>query len=216
MISESTQKQLDGLSIDTKAPLLICDVDDVVVHFLRAFETYIDDRQHYLELTGFALNGAVKHRDSGQAAGAETVSLLVDQFFADRTAHLEPVEGAVAALQGIAGAASVVMLTNLPHHARDKRIENLKKLGLDFPVITNSGPKGPAIKHLSERTSGRAMFIDDSPGFVSSSHQFAPHVAITHFLHDQRLAKHHKPFTFVSLTTDNWHDARRHITDFFR
>ena len=85
------------------------------------------------------------------------------------------------------------------------------KHGLPFPVITNSGPKGPAIKHLSGRTSGQKVFVDDSPNFVKSSFEFAPEVKIVHFLHDERFVKMHQPFDFVSHTTGDWDDAKRHI-----
>ncbi len=42
--------------------------------------------------------------------------------------------------------ADVIMLTNLPHEAGDDRRANLAGHGLNFPVVTNSGPKGPAIQ----------------------------------------------------------------------
>ena len=39
MISEFTIEQLAKLSLAQHRPLLICDVDEVVVHFTRAFES---------------------------------------------------------------------------------------------------------------------------------------------------------------------------------
>ena len=50
----------------------------------------------------------------------------------------------------LARAADVVLLTNLPHSAGDHRRENLAGHGLNFPVVTNSGPKGPAINDLAQ------------------------------------------------------------------
>jgi hypothetical protein len=213
MIDPFTQRQLSSLKVDRTRPLIICDVDDVVVHFLRGFDALLAKMDHVLEANSFALNGNVLHRHTREEMLAEDVSKLVDDYFIHHTEHMEAIDGAVESLLALSENATVVMLTNLPHHARDKRIRNLIKHGLPFPVITNSGPKGPAIKHLSERTSGLKVFIDDSPNFVKSSHEFAPEVKIVHFLHDERFKKLHQPFSFVSHTTGDWRDAHRHISD---
>jgi hypothetical protein len=211
MISEFTQQQLAALQVDPKRPLIICDVDDVVVHFLRGFDAYLATHDHVLEPSSFAFQGNVLHVHSRIEMPEETIIKLIDDFFVEMTEHLEAIDGAVDSLLSLSEDASVVMLTNLPHHARDKRIRNLQKLGLTFPVITNSGPKGPAIKDLSNRTTGPKVFVDDSPNFVRSSFDHAPEVKIVHFLHDERFAKLHDPFDFVSHTTGEWGAVKRHI-----
>jgi hypothetical protein len=211
MIHEFTRQQLDALKIDATRPLIICDVDDVVVHFLRGFDAILARSGHVLEVNSFALNGNVVHRETRSEMASEAVSKLIDEYFIDQTEHMEAIDGAVSSLLDLGNRATVVMLTNLPHHARDKRISNLSKHGLPYPVITNSGPKGPAIKDLASRTTGPSVFVDDSPSFVKSSFEFAPEVKIVHFLHDERFKKLHLPFDFVSHTTGEWDDARRHI-----
>jgi FMN phosphatase YigB (HAD superfamily) len=213
MISDFTKSQLANLTVDAKRPLIICDVDDVVVHFLRSFDAMLAEMDHVLEANSFALNGNVVHRETRTEMPQEVVAQLVDDFFAARTEYLEAIDGAVESLLQLSAKASVVMLTNLPHHAREKRIRNLQKHGLPFPVITNSGPKGPAIKNLADRTSGSVVFVDDSPNFVKSSYEFAPAVKIVHFLHDERFARLHQPFDFVSKTTGEWESVRRHISE---
>lgn len=211
MIDDFTRQQLAELQIATHRPLIICDVDDVVVHFLRGFDAYLAARDHMLEANSFALGGNVLHRETRVEMPSEQVSKLVDDFFIDQTEHMEAIDGAVPSLIALSDVASVVMLTNLPHHSRANRIKNLRGHGLPFDVITNSGPKGPAIKHLEGLTSGPVVFVDDSPGFVKSSYEHAPDVKIVHFLHDERFAKLHDPFHFVSLTTGTWDEAKEHI-----
>jgi hypothetical protein len=211
MISEPTQHQLAALEIDARRPLVICDVDDVVVHFLRGFDAVLADRDHVLEATSFSLNGNVYHRNTRAEMPAYQVSALVDEYFDTKTATMDVIDGAVEGLLQLSEHASVVMLTNLPHRVRDQRIQNLQGHGLPFPVITNSGPKGPAIKELASRTTGPSVFIDDSPNFVTSAHEWAPEVKIVHFLHDQRFAQLHKPFDFVSLTTGTWPEVQKHV-----
>lgn len=213
MISDFTQAQLAELTVDAARPLIICDVDDVVVHFLRGFDAMLADLDHVLEANSFALNGNVLHRTTRVEMPQPEVSKLVDDFFDLKTEFMEAIDGAVDSLLELSEQASVVMLTNLPHTAREKRIRNLSMHGLPFPVITNSGPKGPAIRDLADRTSRAVVFVDDSPSFVQSSFEHAPHVKIVHFLHDQRFAKLHKPFEFVSKTTGDWLSARQHISE---
>jgi hypothetical protein len=211
MIHEFTRQQLAELTVDPKLPLIICDVDDVVVHFLRGFDAVLAKTGHVLEVNSFALTGNVFHRDTRHEMAADHLSKLIDDYFVEQTEHMEAIDGAIDSLLALSKGANVVMLTNLPHHARDKRISNLRGHGLPFPVITNSGPKGPAIKDLASRTAGPSVFVDDSPSFIKSSYETAPDVKIVHFLHDERFKRMHQPFDFVSHTTGEWDDARRHI-----
>jgi hypothetical protein len=211
MISDFTKEQLSKLEIAPDRPLIICDVDDVVVHFLKGFDAILADMDHVLEAKSFALGGNVVHRESRIEMSTQDVSKLVDDFFISHTEHMEAIEGAVPSLLALSKSATVVMLTNLPHHSRERRIRNLLGHGLPFPVITNSGPKGPAIKHLAGLTSAPVIFIDDSPNFVESSYEHAPHVKIVHFLHDQRFAVLHQPFPFVSLTANRWTEILPHV-----
>jgi hypothetical protein len=211
MISDFTRAQLASLDISVNKPLIICDVDDVVVHFLRGFDTYLAARDHYFDAKSFALHGNILHRKTQTEMPPDMITQVIDDYFNDQTEHMDVIDDAVASLVGLSERATVVMLTNLPHHARDKRIRNLQGHGLTFPVITNSGPKGPAIKHLASQTSAPTVFVDDSPGFVQSSYDHAPEVKIIHFLHDPRISRLHTPFDFVSLTADSWATARPHI-----
>lgn len=212
MISDVTMGQLETLSF-TGRPLVICDVDEVIVHFTRDFETYIGQEDLWLDTASFALNGNVKCRHTGVAAPDERVLDLIGRFFRDRTRHMEPIDGAIESLLHIGEVADVVLLTNLPHTAADHRRENLAGHGLPFPVVSNSGPKGPAISHLAERAGQTVVFIDDSPHFIMSAREHAPDVHLVHFLHDERFARHVEPLDFVSLRTAKWSEAKPHILE---
>lgn len=211
MIPDFTLSQLQQLTLDRNAPLVICDVDEVVVHFTSSFEDYLRAHNLYLDTSSFAINGNIRDCQTNQPVANTRVSALIDAFFVDCTETLPPIEGAVDALEALAQHATVVMLTNLPHHAREKRINNLRGLGLPYPVITNSGPKGPAINHLAALSDRPIVFVDDSPNFIASSYEHAPHVHLVHFLQDPRFARHLEPFPYVSLTTDSWSKAQPHI-----
>jgi FMN phosphatase YigB (HAD superfamily) len=213
MIHEFTLQQLGELRLSNAEPLVICDVDEVVVHFTSALESYLAEKSMWLDASSVALNGNIRRNHDNDVVPAEAIAELIDDFFHRHTEELSAIDGAIHALQELSAHASIVMLTNLPHHARDKRIENLRKHGLEFPVVTNSGPKGPAIHHLASQTRKPVVFVDDSPGFIQSAYKHAPHVHLVHFLHDDRFARHIEPFDFVSLRTAHWAEALPHIKE---
>ena len=212
MISDITQRQLETLSF-TNRPLVICDVDEVIVHFTRDFEDYMALEDLWLDTSSFSLNGNIRCRRTGDAAPNERVSDLLDRFFEERTRHMQPIDGAVEALLHIGETADVVLLTNLPHSAGDHRRANMAAHGLPFPLVTNSGPKGPAIRHLASQSKHPAVFIDDSPSYIASAYEHAPEVHLVHFMHDERFSRHVEPFDYVSLRTDSWSEAKPHILD---
>jgi hypothetical protein len=211
LISDITIGQLETLTF-TGRPLVICDVDEVIVHFTRDFEGYIEAENLWLDTASFALNGNIRCRDTGRPADDSRVADLINRFFDERTRHMKPIDGAIDSLLHIGETADVVLLTNLPHTAGSHRRENLSDHGLPYPVITNSGPKGPAISDLLRRAARQdAVFIDDSPHFISSAYEHAPSVHLIHFLHDHRFARHIETPDYVSLRTDRWQEATPHI-----
>lgn len=210
MISDITRNQLATLSF-TKRPLVICDVDEVIVHFTRDFEDYIALHGLWLDTSSFALNGNIRYRESNSPAPDSLVADMIGTFFEQRTRHMQEIDGAVSSLLAIGEKADVVLLTNLPHTAGDHRRENLKSHGLPFPVVTNSGPKGPAIRHLAEQAGKPVMFIDDNPHYIASAHEYAPDVHLIHFLHDERFARHIEPLDYVALRTARWDEVRDYV-----
>lgn len=215
MLSDITLRQIDSLSLRRDRPLVICDVDDVVVHFLREFEDFLESEGLWLDPASFALHGNVRSKAAGHAIEDGDISRLIDRFFVERTRHMQPLDGAIEALLHLGNSAEIVLLTNLPHASGDDRRANLRDHGLHYPVVTNSGPKGPAIVAIKQAVRHPVVFIDDSPIYIESSRQHAPDVHLVHFLHDARFARHHTPFDYVSLTAANWLDTRAHVIKLF-
>ncbi len=211
MISETTTNQIAGLQLRSDRPLVICDVDEVVVHFTRDFEDFLGGLGLELDASRMLFSGNIREQKSNALIGLEECEKVVVQFFAERTLDMQTIDGAVEALHNIEKSADVIMLTNLPHEAGDARRANLAGHGLNFPVITNSGPKGPAIRKIATQVSAPVVFIDDSPGFITSAFQHAPDVHLIHFLHDERYARLVAPLDFVSLRTDTWEEMRPHV-----
>lgn len=207
MLHEITEQQLSTLVINHRQPLVICDVDEVIVHFTRDFEDFLAERNLVLESTDLRnLQTAIRRAPNGPLISNNDTMDLVDLFFATRTRHMKPIDGAVKGLMTLSQLADVVMLTNLPHSAGDHRRENLASLGLPFPVITNSGPKGPAINIMAAKANAPVIFIDDSPAFIASAYEHAPHVHLVHYVQDPTVTRATRSFDFVSLYTHSWDD----------
>ncbi|MDE2446167.1 MAG: hypothetical protein KGO94_08305 [Alphaproteobacteria bacterium] len=213
MISEPTQKQLASLVVPPDKPLIICDVDEVIVHFIQDFENFIAPQGFHMEPGDPSKPYIVREIKSGKQINTPKIIELIDTFFATRTRDMKPIKGAVEGLQRFTRHANIVMLTNLPHFAGDDRRANLAALGLDFPVITNSGPKGPALSNIAKRVAGPVVFIDDSQSFIQSAYDHAPHIHLVHFLHDERYSKFVPELDYVSLRSNNWQDVSSHVLE---
>ncbi len=212
MIHEITVAQIAELKLDPGRPLVICDVDEVIVHFTRDYEDFLVEHDMWLDTSHMNHSFAsTRFRHNNELIGPQNSERIVRQFFAERTRDMQTIEGAVASLLNISQHAEVVMLTNLPHEAGEDRRTNLAGHGLIFPVITNSGPKGPAINSIASQISAPVIFIDDSPGFIISAFEHAPHVHLIHFIQDERFARMVAPLEFVSLRTHSWDEVHPHV-----
>ena len=184
---EPRYSDLQACAISPATPLVIVDVDEVLAQFMRGFGAFIGRHGFELRVDRFALfqniyrPGETEHLDliAGKA--------LFDDFFRDGVDDLPPALGAADALADLSTRAEVVILTNAPEHGRLARIKWLKTHGFDYPLIINSGPKGPAAAELSARTSGPAVFIDDLLPQLESVAEKAPRVGRFQMVSDERL-----------------------------
>lgn len=209
-ISDETAAQIAVLS-HAGRPLILCDVDEVVLRFVTALEAYLERNGFWLDARSFALTGNVKHLGGDEAASQDEVGALIHGFFAEETARLEPVPGAVDALGDAAQHADIVMVTNMPGDFRQARIENLRSHGLEFPVVTNSGPKGPVAAELARGAGRPVFFLDDAPSNIRSVAGAVPDAHIIHFIADHRFAALLEPIDAVHLRTSCWSEASEFI-----
>lgn len=208
-------KQIDSLTLSPDHDLIICDVDEVVVHFLRALEVHLDDNGCWLDAVSFALNGNIRRHVDNEPIPAYEVGALLHEFFDKYTGRLEPIDGAIEGLTSLSQDAQLIFLTNLPDSFAAARKANLNAHGFANPILVNSGPKGPAVKLLAEKTNQRSVFIDDTPGNVNSVVEEAPDVDIVHFINDPRFAKLLPPMEGVSLRTSDWRETTDHLFELF-
>ena len=164
-------------------PLLIVDADEVILRFVAGFDRFLRERGLFLDLSSYRLHGNVKRLDDRTAVLDVEVTALLEEFRGDLDG-LEAVEGAQDALAALAGSASIAVLSNISPAQGGPRVRNLITLGLDLPLIANSGLKGPAVRALANHTGAQTFFIDDIPQQLASVAEHAPDVVRIHLIGD--------------------------------
>lgn len=210
-LGDSVRRQIDALDIQRDKPLIICDVDEVVVHFIKSLEAHLDENGCWLDTASFALNGNIRLKDTNEPVPGQIVGDLLYGCFSARTHIMDMIDGAAEALLDLGETTEIVMLTNLPHDYLEQRVENLRGHGIPYPVVANDGAKGPAVEALLEGLSHDAIFIDDSATNITSVADWCPQTHLIHFIPDHRFARHVPPVDGVALRTDNWQDAKSFI-----
>ena len=196
-------------------PLLICDCDEVLLHFVGPFQNYLA-RSHdiTLSLDSFALSGNMRHADGSQVNGKDFMPLL-ESFFDTHMTTQTPAPGAIEALQRIAEIADIVILTNIADRHAVVRSSELARLGMPYRVLGNNGPKGlPVAQLVKDHGARRAVFVDDLPTHHSSVRAHAPRVHRIHMVADPRLRDLLPRAPDADVRIDNWATALPHILNF--
>ena len=203
-----TERQIRALSLRAHAPLFICDVDEVLVRFIDSLSEWLAARGLALHADSWALEGNIRDSDGRPVSGAEFEALL-RRFFHERTAELPLLSGAAEALAELSRlGVQVVLLSNIPHAHYEARRRNLLRHGLDFPLVTNSGPKGPAVLALRRKVREPAAFMDDHPDFLHSAHEMlASEIHLLHFVPDSPFTAHLPPLSAPHIKVRGWTEA---------
>jgi hypothetical protein len=191
-------------------PLLIVDADEVILRFVDGFDRFLRAGGLYLDLSSYRLHGNIKRLDDDQPVLDVEVTALLDEFRRDLDS-LEAVDGACEALAGLAPRLDIVMLTNIVPLQGPPRRRNLAAIGLDLPVVANSGQKGPAVKALAAAAGRPAFFVDDIPPHLASAAESAPEVFRIHLIGDDRLKPLLPATPHAHLRAEHWRDAHAFI-----
>lgn len=206
-IDPETERQIEELSHDTR-PLLVLDVDDVVLHFVRPFPRFLEAAGYTLDLGTFRLVGNIREAATNKPADVEKVRELVDRFFTAQADWQTVTEGAAEAIAAFAPEAEIVMLTAMPHRYREVRKLHLDALGLAHPLLTTEMDKGPALKRLRGETGRPIAFVDDQPGNLVSAREWVPDIHLFHLMAEPSLRDLlPRPPEGVRIVED-WHEAR--------
>jgi hypothetical protein len=174
--------QLRALPIVPGRPLVAVDADEVLVYLAEHLMRYLPTIGFRMQLTQYQLEGSIFPAGSDFPVPFDDCLRLIDRFFDDETLNQQALPGAAEALARLSVRAQVVVLTNVPRHARDLRRRNLAALGMDYPMVENSGGKGRALFWMAAHAAAPAAFIDDSLKQHESAARRAPEITRIHFV----------------------------------
>jgi len=174
--------QLRALPIVPGRPLVAVDADEVLVYLAEHLARYLPTIGFRMRLTQYQLEGSIFPADSEIPVPFDDCLRLIDRFFDDETLNQQALPGAAEALARLSEWAQVVVLTNVPRHARDLRRRNLAALGMGYPMVENAGGKGRALFWMASHAAAPMAFIDDSLKQHESAARRAPEVTRIHFV----------------------------------
>ena len=205
-MTPNTKTQIANLNIDPNLPLMIFDADEVLVHFAEPFATYIKKHNHRLHLTGYRLDNAIKKADTDEVADPDTAKDLVWGFINEETKSQPAAKGAPQALMKLQAYAQIIILSNVPHSVHDDRVANLKSLNMDYPLISNEGMKGPAVKEILRNHKAQSFFIDDNPYQVESVYNDNQQTVCVHFSVCDLVKPYMPKAVGASIEPTSWED----------
>lgn len=201
--------------LDPARPLVVCDIDEVVLHYLDSFDAFLRANSHQLVAESFRLHGNVRRLDDGVPASTEEVDDFQDAFFSTQDIWQKPVDGAHAALTSLSRQADIVFLTAMPPRYRDVRSKLLTEHGFHWPMVASEDAKGPLVARLAEGRTGPLAFVDDIVTNHRSVADHAPHCLLVHLMANQAFrALAPDPGESVRQATD-WPDAQSIIEAHF-
>jgi len=199
----------------SERPLIVCDIDEVVLEFVTPFEAFLIDNGHELRATSFRLHGNVFKRTDGSETPGDEVSELLEAFFASQDEWQTPVIEAADSLSRLSEQADIVFLTAMPPRHRDVRRSLLSRHGFDYPMIATESPKGPAVMALHGARAQPVVFVDDIFVNLQSVRKHVPQTLLLNLMANdtfRALAPH--PGDGVDIATD-WPHAEALIKAHF-
>lgn len=206
-IPARTRAQLEVLTLDPARPLIAVDADEVLVYLAAHLAQFIAPLGYEMRLTQYRLEGAIYRKGTERAVPFDACIALIRDFFASETRRQRPIPGGAEALRRLSRHAQIVILTNVPAEAREARVENLRALGIDYPLIENTGGKGPALAWMAKRVAGPVAFVDDSPQQIASARKALPEARLGHFVGADYVARLVREVPEADARAETWAEA---------
>ncbi|MER8913528.1 hypothetical protein NKI32_06775 [Mesorhizobium sp. M0761] len=201
-----TARQIAELAADDR-PLLILDVDDVVLEFIRPFPHFLKSRGFGLTLASFRLTGNIAETASGRLIEQPEVTALLGDFFDTQADWQSVTDGAEQALASLGDRVEIVLLTAMPHRHRAARRAHLDALGLPYPLLTTEMAKGPAVAKLRGSKGRPVAFVDDQPTNLISARNSVAEAHLFHLMADNSLRAFLPPVPDDIISVEDWHEA---------
>ncbi len=191
-------------------PLLISDCDEVLLHMVKHFGTWLDEAHDIDFAIGHGdFANSMTRRDGGPAPTREDMWALLDGFFPGEMHRQTLVPHAREALARIAETADIVILTNLQDQCRLPRIDQLAAFGIEHRVECNQGGKGdPVARLVAEYGNPVTVFVDDLAVHHESVARHAPGVHRLHMVSEPTLAGAVPKAPAAHARIDDWREAQ--------
>jgi len=191
-------------------PLLITDCDEVLLHMVRHFGTWLGEA-HDIDFTpdGADFANSMRRRSDSSVIEREEMWGLLDGFFPAEMERQTLVPHAREALAALSQRANIVVLTNLQDHCREHRITQLATHGIEHRVECNQGGKGSPVARLIEEFAPTVtVFVDDLAVHHESVAKHAPEVFRLHMVAEPSLAPSVVAAPHAHARIDDWLVAR--------
>lgn len=198
-------------------PLLITDCDEVLLHMVKHFRTWLGEH-HDID---FRI-GAGDFQQSMRRRGAdgdgdaplepEEMWGLLRGFFPGEMSRQTLVPHAAEALAALGQMADIVVLTNLADECQQPRLDQLAAHGIHHRVVCNQGGKGAPVAALVEEYGAPVtVFVDDLPIHHTSVARHVPGVHRLHMVSEPELAAAMPPAADAHARIDDWREAEAWI-----
>lgn len=161
------------LSLEDR-PLVICDVDEVVLEFLTPFNAFLNASGYELLPRSFRLTGNIITLDNGEAAENDTCRDLLEGFFSEQLDWQTPTNDVETVLSNLSELADIIFLSAMPPHHYDIRRTLLDRHGLTYPLVATNEEKGPLIREIHAEREQPLIFVDDMVYNLHSAKKHAP------------------------------------------
>lgn len=168
-------------------PLVVCDVDDVVLQFFAPFEDYLKKDGLELLPRSFRLTGNIVSVGTEVAIEDTAVKQLIGSFFENQEEWQTPFDLALDTLNALEADADVLFLTAMPPRYSEPRRRLLDRLGFDFPLVATEQPKGPVMRRIHADRSLPSVFIDDMAHNLHSVRDHVENCLVLHMMPDSPL-----------------------------
>jgi hypothetical protein len=205
----------DIISPSSERPLIVCDVDEVVLEFLTPFQSFLLAQDKQLRANSFALHGNIFDLNTKNAVENEKVSSLIDDFFADQLNWQMLLPNVDQSLKELSEDIDVLFLTAMPPKYFSTRKKLLESLDLNFPLIATQEAKGPFLKEANTHIDDKVFFIDD---MIYNHHSVAEHAPDTHHISimaNQEFKAIAPKLDEYIYDADDWIDIKSHIQSKF-
>jgi hypothetical protein len=164
---------LDALG-KSQRPLIICDIDEVVMEFLDPLQAYLASIEYRLHPDSFKLTGNIRRIADNVCATKEECAEFQEAFFSTQDQWQKPARNARVVLDSLSNDADIVFLTAMPPRHAVVRRALLDLHQFHYPMIATEDAKGPLAASLIGERGVPAVFIDDIYKNLHSVRTHAP------------------------------------------